>query len=112
MTNKEWLNRGWKLLEEIEILEMTADTARKRRGEKAAAEYGHKVKEKQRELIKVYLQILKAINRLEDRKDREVLQLRYLANMTHEQIRTVMGYEETRSVARRIDSAAEKIICR
>ena len=112
MTNKEWLNRGWKLMDEIASLEMAADTAVKRRGKKAAAEYLQKIKEKERELMKVHLQILQAIYTLEDRKDRQILQLRYLAYLSHEEIADIMGYEETRSVARRIESAAERIVCR
>ena len=61
MTNKEWLNRGWMLLGEIESLEMAREKAVAVRGKEKAAEYTKKTDRLERELVKVYLQILKAI---------------------------------------------------
>lgn len=113
MTNKEWLNRGWQLLGEIESLEAARDKAVKVAGREKTREYTAKIDRLEKELMKVHLQILKAIFRLPDRKDRRILQLRYLAYFSHEEIAVAMGYEETRSVSRRIDAAAERIVqCR
>lgn len=112
MTNKEWLNRGWKLIEEVNSLEKARDKRIKVRGEKKAEKYTKLIDKKVKELIVVHIEILRAINRLTDRKDRMILQLRYLAYMSHEEIARVMEYDETRSVARRIDSAAERIVQR
>ena len=113
MTNKEWLNRGWKLLMEIESLEKTKEKAILLWGKEKSAEYVKSINSLQKEQLKVHLQIITAINRLPDRTDRRILQLRYLAYCSHEDIATIMGYDETRSVARRIDAAAERIIqCR
>lgn len=112
MNNKEWLSRGWKVLDEILVLEAAKEKAVKLAGSEAGR-LTAKIKEKQRELMRIYLQILKAIYRIENRADRQILQLRYLANCTHEEIALIMGYEETRSVARRIDKASERIVqCR
>lgn len=110
MTNKEWLNRGWKLMEEIQCLEKVKAKTVSVRGEKRAAKFTQQIDRKVKELLVVHIEILHAIFRLEDRKDREILQLRYLAYFSHEQIAEMMGYEETRSVARRIDAAAERIV--
>lgn len=112
MTNKEWLNRGWKLMDEVNSLERARDNRIKLWGEKKAEKYTKQIDKKVRELIVVHIEILRAINRLTDRKDRQVLQLRYLAYLPQEQIAEIMGYEETRSVARRIDAAAERIVQR
>lgn len=112
VTNKEWLNRGWKLIEEVNSLEKARDKRIKVRGEKKAEKYTKLIDKKVRELIVVQIEIVRAINRLADRKDRMILQLRYLAYLSHEQIAEIMAYDETRSVGRRIDAAAERIVQR
>ena len=112
MTNKEWLNRGWKLVDEINSLEAAREKAIKLRGEKKREKYTKLIDKKVRELIKVQVEIIMAIYRLPDRKDRMILQLRYLAYLSHEQIAEIMVYDETRSVGRRIDAAAERIVQR
>ena len=109
MTNKEGLNRGWKLWDEIESLERVRAKTAVLAGREGAAEMDRRIEKKQKELIKVYLQIFRAINRLPGSKDRRVLQLRYLACLPQEEIAYIMGYEEVRSVARAIDRAAERI---
>lgn len=112
VTNKEWLNRGWKLIEEVNSLEKARDKRIKVRGEKKTEKYTKLIDKKVRELIVVQIEIVRAINRLTDRKDRMILQLRYLAYLSHEQIAEIMAYDETRSVGRRIDAAAERIVQR
>lgn len=110
MTNKEWLNRGWKLLEEIHSLEKAKDKAVMIRGEKKAEKFTRLIDKKVREFVNVETEIVMAIYKLPDRKDRTILQLRYLCYFSHEEIADIMEYDETRSVARRIDAAAERIV--
>ena len=100
-------------MDEVDSLEKARDKRIKLFGKKEAEKYTKLIDKKVRELIVVHIEILRAINRLPDRKDRMILQLRYLAYLSHEQIAEIMAYDETRSVARRIDAAAERIVqCR
>lgn len=111
MTAKAWLNRAWRVQQEIEMLNRTKESIFERLTSTTAsyshtpgsatpdphkmdayADYCRQVDERARELTKIAGEVVAMISRVEDGRYRQLLLLRYVEYMTWEQIAVQLNY--------------------
>lgn len=139
MSTKEWLSRGWRIDREIRELEqaqvealalatrMTASTDGERvdgggdnSSERAmvayadkAAEYAALIEGKIRELVSIKLEIIRAVERVENPTLRALLEARYINLKRWESMAAEMGYswQHLHKLHKRALRSIEAIVC-
>ncbi len=131
MTTKEWLNRGWRIENEIEILQREKELAFERitsascanddvrvmKSEQNSSEnklinylaYNDKIDTRIDELYQVKQEIHEAISRVQNPIFRQLLELRYLQFKRWEQIAVLLDYKDVRHVYRLHGNALKEI---
>ena len=113
MTAKEWMSRGISIDGEISAL-LDAQNTVKSTVEGACCghdnldELEDEIEQRVKELCRVKLEIIRAMDRLDDGRLRELLVLRYVAGKNMEQIAEEMGFSY-RHILRLHQEALEKI---